>query len=80
MRIGYYLARTDERKGNCHRLAAGAEQLWRTSPLTSGLGNPGPLDGARIMHDEDGIEHKQLMVQDFFDGANTRVIIYDVES
>jgi len=78
MRVGYYLAKTDEFRGSCIKLAGHAQMLWQRS-VCAGITHPGPLDGARIVEDAEGNHYKQLMVQNFFRADVVDVIIYDVE-
>lgn len=76
MRIGFYLAATDEFRGNCIKLAGLAQMLWQKH---CGDLTPGRFDGARIIEDAEDNRRKQLLVQNFFREDVVDVIIYDVE-
>jgi hypothetical protein len=78
MKVGYYLAATDEFRGNCIKLAGLAQMLWQRS-ICAGFSNPSKFDGVRIIEDVFGRRTKQLLVQNFFRGDVVDVIIHDVE-
>ena len=56
MRIGYYIASSDEFRGNCIRLAGKAQMMWQKL----GVGAR-PGEGARIIEFDDGTIVKQLL-------------------
>lgn len=60
MRIGYYIAKTNEFRGNCIRLAGKAQLLWEEK--YDGMYEPkSPFEGARIVEFDDGTILKQLL-------------------
>lgn len=60
MRIGYYIAKPDEFRGNCIRLAGRAQLLWENR-VGFALA-PKPLEGARIVEFDDGTTLRQLLM------------------